>query len=246
MQNFLLEKPVFKPAKQNRIYQDVVEQIQEAILEGTLKVGEQLPPERRLIEMFGISRGTLREALRVLQQKGMIEIKTGVSGGSIIRGVTAEIFSENLALLIRYQKVSLQELAEFREGIEGTVAALAAERATAEDVATLKALYKESAVAFAAGPKEWDTAIRCDEQIHLALARIAGNSLFITVLKTVYLNIHTYYESYLPMQESVLAENINDLKVIIEAVEAKDPAKAQDRARQHVRKFSAYMEREKE
>lgn len=236
---------MFKPAKQNRIYQDVVEQIQEAILEGQLKVGEQLPPERRLIEMFGVSRGTLREALRVLQQKGMIEIKTGVTGGSIIKGVTSESFSENLALLIRYQKVSLQDLADFREGIEGTVAALAAERATAEDIKTLKSLYDQSTAAFAAGPEQWDKAIRCDEQIHLALARISGNALFITVLETVYLNIHTYYERYLPMNESVLAENINDLKVIIEAIEAKDATKAHDRACHHVRKFAAYMDRKK-
>lgn len=241
-----MEIYVFKPAKQNRIYQDVVDQIQEAILEGELKVGEQLPPERKLIEMFGVSRGTLREALRVLEQKGMIEIKTGVSGGSIIKGVTSESFSENLGLLIRYKKVSLRDLAEFREGIEGTVASLAAERATDEDVALLKELYEQSAAAFAAGPEQWDTAIRCDEKIHLALARISGNTLFITVLETVYLNIHTYYESYLPMEESVLAENINDLKVIIDAVETRDAFTAHDRARQHVRKFSSYMERKKE
>lgn len=236
---------MFKPAKQNRIYQDVVEQIQEAILEGTLKVGELLPPERKLIEMFGVSRGTLREALRVLQQKGMIEIKTGVTGGSIIKGVTSESFSENLALLIRYKKISLLDLAEFREGIEGTVAALAAERATPEDIKNLKALYEQSFAAFTAGPDQWDTAIRCDEQIHLALARISGNVLFITVLETVYLNIHTYHESYLPMKESVLAENIDDLKVIINAIEAKDAAKAQERARHHVRKFATYMDRKK-
>jgi len=240
---FHMETAVFKPAKQNRIYQDVVDQIQEAILDGQLKVGEQLPPERKLIEMFGVSRGTLREALRVLEQKGMIEIKTGVTGGSIIKGVTSESFSENLGLLIRYKKVSLRDLAEFREGIEGTVAALAAERATAEDLVILQELYDQSAAAFAAGPEQWDTAIRCDEQIHLALARIAGNTLFITVLETVYLNIHTYYESSLPMKESVLAENINDLRIIIEAVGAKDSTTAHDRARHHVRKFSSYMEK---
>lgn len=237
---------MFKPAKQNRIYQDVVEQIQEAILEGDLKVGEQLPPERKLIEMFGVSRGTLREALRVLQQKGMIEIKTGVAGGSIIKGVTSESFSENLALLIRYKKISPLDLAEFREGIEGTVAALAAERATAEDIKALKSLYAQSSTAFAAGPEQWDTAIRCDEQIHLALARISGNALFITVLETVYLNIHTYHESFLPMEEAVLAENINDLKVIIDAIEAKDAVKAHDRARDHVRKFATLMNRKEE
>lgn len=242
---FVEERQVFKPAKQNRIYQDVVDQIQEAILEGELKVGEQLPPERKLIEMFGVSRGTIREALRVLEQKGMIEIKTGVAGGSIIKGVTSESFSENLGLLIRYKKVSLRELAEFREGIEGTVAAFAAERATEEDLALLRDLYAQSTEAFAAGPAHWDTAIRCDEQIHLALARISGNTLFITVLETVYLNIHTYYESYLPMQESVLAENLEDLRIIIDAIGRRDPATAHDRARHHVRKFTAYMEMRK-
>lgn len=235
---------VFKPAKQNRIYQDVVEQIQEAILEGTLKVGELLPPERKLIEMFGVSRGTLREALRVLQQKGMIEIKTGVAGGSMIKGITSEGFSENLALLIRYQKVSLNHLAEFREGIEGTVAALAAERATDEDIKNLKELYRQSAEAFAAGSEQWDTVIRCDEQIHLSLARITGNPLFMTLLETLYLNIHTYHESYLPMTESILAENLNDLKIIIEAVTAKDSQKAQERARYHVSKFAEFMVKE--
>jgi GntR family transcriptional regulator, transcriptional repressor for pyruvate dehydrogenase complex len=233
---------VFKPAKQTRIYQDVVEQIQEAILAGQLKVGEQLPAERKLIDMFGVSRGTLREALRVLQQKGLIEIKTGVTGGSIIRGVTTEQFSENLAMLIRYQKVALRDLAEFREGIEGTVALLAAERATPADVAQLRDLLAQTKEAFAAGPEEWDRAIRCDEQIHLTLTQITGNPLFITVLETVYLNIHTYYERFLPMEEAVLAENITDLESIVEAVAAGDGPLAYNQARSHVQKFTQHME----
>jgi DNA-binding FadR family transcriptional regulator len=234
---------MFKPAKQTRIYQDVVEQIQEAILAGQLKVGEQLPAERKLIDMFGVSRGTLREALRVLQQKGLIEIKTGVAGGSIIRGVTTEQFSENLAMLIRYRKVSLHNLAEFREGMEGTVAALAAARATKDDVATLQNLLAQSQEAFAAGPDSWDTAIRCDELLHLALAQISGNPLFITVLETLYLNIHTYYERYLPMEEAVLAENIHDLEIIVAAVAAGDAVTAEQQARIHVRKFTTHMEK---
>jgi len=233
---------VFKPAKQTRIYQDVVEQIQEAILAGQLKIGEQLPAERKLIDMFGVSRGTLREALRVLQQKGLIEIKTGVTGGSIIRGVTTEQFSENLAMLIRYQKVALRDLAEFREGIEGTVALLAAERATPADVALLRDLLAQTKEAFAAGPDQWDRAIRCDEQIHLALTQITGNPLFITVLETVYLNIHTYYERFLPMEEAVLTENIADLESIVEAVAAGDGPRAYNQARSHVQKFTQHME----
>ena len=63
---------MFKAAKQNRIFQDVVEQIQETILSGKLTPGEMLPPERELKEMLQVSRGTLREALRVLENKGLI------------------------------------------------------------------------------------------------------------------------------------------------------------------------------
>ena len=65
---------LFRVARQNRIFRDVVEQIQEAIIQGRLKVGDRLPAERELKEMLQTSRGTLREALRVLEQKGLIEI----------------------------------------------------------------------------------------------------------------------------------------------------------------------------
>jgi len=232
---------VFKPAKQNRIYQDVVEQIQEAILEGTLQVGTQLPPERKLIEMFGVSRGTLREALRVLEQKGMIEIKTGVSGGSTIKGVSTDQMSESLALLIRYRKVSLEQLAEFREGVEGLVAALAAERAGDEDVRRLQELLKQAGEHLQSGAAMWDAFIRTDEEIHLALAEISANQIYISVLRTIYDNIHTYYENYLAKDEPFLVENYQDLQEMVAAVAAHDSEAALRLTRGHVRKFSIYM-----
>ena len=72
---------MFQAAKQTKVFQDVVEQIQEAILDGRLTAGQTLPAERELKEMLSISRGTLREALRVLEHKGLIEIKLGVGRG---------------------------------------------------------------------------------------------------------------------------------------------------------------------
>ena len=119
---------LFRKAKQNRIFQDVVEQIQDVILDGKIKPGERLPSERELGEMLGTSRGTLREALRILEQKGLIEIRLGVNGGAIVKETNWEQMSETLALLIRSQSVALEHLAEFREGVEGIIASLAAER----------------------------------------------------------------------------------------------------------------------
>jgi DNA-binding FadR family transcriptional regulator len=220
-----------------------VDQIQEAIVEGKLKAGDQLPAERELKEQLNVSRGTLREALRVLEQKGLIEIKTGVSGGSIVKGVTTEQISENLGLLIRYKKVSLKDLAEFREELEGIAACLAAERSTPNDIQRLRALLKEARDYLEKGESHWDDFIRVDEELHLALARITANPLYIAVLQTVYYNIHTYYESFLPMDDTILSENYQDLHDIIEAVEKRLPDRARFLAKGHVRRFTAHMEK---
>lgn len=233
---------MFKQVKQNKAYQDVVEQIQEAIIGGSLQPGSQLPAERQLKEQFGISRGTLREALRVLEQKGLIEIRTGVAGGSIIREVNGEKLGENLGLLIRNRAVSLRDLAEFREGMEGGVAALAAQRADEQDVAVLQGLLAEAHGHFKGGRKGWDAFVRTDEQIHMALARMSGNPLFITVLTSVYHNIHTYYENYLPWNSALLKENYNDLCEIVAAVSTADAERAREIAQGHVRRFNAHME----
>ena len=233
---------MFKQVKQNKAYQDVVEQIQEAIIAGTLKPGRQLPAERELKEQFGISRGTLREALRVLEQKGLIEIRTGVAGGSIIREVNSEKLSEDLGLLIRNRAVSLRDLAQFREGMEGGVAALAAQRAGEKELAELQELLAEAQGHLKEGRKGWDAFVRTDEQIHMALARMSGNPLFITVLTSVYHNIHTYYENYLPWSKALLLENYNDLCEIVTAVSSADTERAREAALGHVRRFNAHME----
>lgn len=96
---------MFKHASQNRTFENVIFQIQESILEGKLKQGEKLPSERNLREIFKVSRGTLMEALRALEQKKLIEIKTGVNGGAFVRQVDTLQISESLDLLLRYQKI---------------------------------------------------------------------------------------------------------------------------------------------
>ena len=127
-------KSIFKQAKQNRAFEDVIFQIQEAILKGEPKEGDKLLGERKLRENFGISRGTLREALRALEQKRLITIKTGVGGGGFVCDIDTRQMSEGLDLLLQYQKVSLRELAEFRENVEGLVAAKAAQKAKKADI----------------------------------------------------------------------------------------------------------------
>jgi GntR family transcriptional repressor for pyruvate dehydrogenase complex len=232
---------MFRQARQNRIFQDVVEQVQEAIVSGKLTPGALLPSERELKEQFNVSRGTLREALRVLEQKGLIQIKTGVSGGPVVKGVTTEQVSESLALLIRYQKVSLSQLAEFREGVEGLVAALAARRASADDITRIRELLAKAEGHLKEGASHWDSFIRTDEEMHLAVAEISGNLIYASMLKTIYSNIHPYYESHLAKEEPFLRENYQDLCDMVEAIAGHDEARATGLAQEHVRRFYSHM-----
>jgi len=233
---------MFQTAKQTKVFQDVVEQIQEAIFEGRLKAGETLPAERDLKEMFNISRGTLREALRVLEQKGLIEIRLGVGGGSVVKSIDTEQIRESIGLLIRSQNISVGHLAEFREDVEGIVAAHAAERHTADDIKTLRQLLAYAGKCVDQGISQRDAFIKLDKQIHMKLAVITGNPIYISVLYSIHDNIHRYYDRFLALENHELRENYQDLCEIIQAVENGQADLARKLARNHVLRFSRYME----
>jgi DNA-binding FadR family transcriptional regulator len=235
--------PMFQAAKQTKVFQDVVTQIQEAILDGRLKTGDTLPSERQLKDMFNISRGTLREALRVLEQKGLIEIKLGVGGGSVVKDLNADQVSEGLALLIRSQKVSLNHLAEFREDVEGIVAARAAANRSTTDIDKLTDLLNEARKCVEAGPSQRDAFLEIDKRIHMNLARMAANPIYISVLYSVHDNIHRYYDEFLSMDERELQENYRDLCDLIQAVEKGQVDRARRLARNHVQRFNSHMQK---
>ena len=237
---------MFQAAKQTKVFQDVVEQIQEAIFEGRLETGQTLPAERELKTMFNISRGTLREALRVLEQKGLIEIKLGVGGGSVVKAVDTAQISESLGLLIRSQKVSLNHLAQFREDVEGIIAAHAAQWHRPNDITKLKKLLIQARECVEKGSSRRDAFINIDKQIHMTLAEITGNPIYISVLHSIHDNIHRYYDRFLSMEKRELEENYQDLCEIIKAIENGQVEQARELARQHVKRFNRYMMIKKE
>jgi len=232
---------MFRAAKQNRIFQDVVDQIEEAIVAGKLQPGDTLPSERDLKDLFQTSRGTLREALRVLEQKGLIEIKLGVGGGSVVKAAPMEQVCESLDLLVRFQQISLEHLAEFREGIEGIVAATACRRATRRDITKLEKLLEKARQFVAKGVSQSRQFVEIDRQIHQALARITGNPMYIVVHQMVHDNIQRYYERFLPWTEAMLQENLQDLCNIVAFIKKGDADQASDLARRHVQRFGAHM-----
>lgn len=216
---------MFKQVKQNRIFQDVVEQVEDAIISGQLAAGEKLPSERDLKETFAISRGTLREALRVLEQKRLIDIQLGASGGAIVREVTSEVMVDGLSLLVRSQKIPLKHLQEFRMDIEGNIARLAAERASSEDIAGLRDILTEAKGGLDRH-EQWETYVAADAKFHMTLAQISGNSVYEYIQTGIHENINRYYADYLEHEESALREHYGDLSTIADAVAAGDGEKA--------------------
>lgn len=230
---------MFKRAKQSRVFQDVVEQIQNAIISGKLEPGSKLPAERELKDMFNTSRGTLREALRVLEQKGLIEIKLGVSGGAIVKRMDTEVMAESLALLIRSGQVSLEHLAEFRIKTEGSLVELASQRATPRDIRELEKMFLRAKACYE--KNDWENFLKMDEKMHTYIGTMTRNPVFQFVQKTIHDNIHLYYNEYLPMDRERTLENLTDFEKLIEAMKAGDALTAAHIIQDHVKRFNDKM-----
>jgi GntR family transcriptional repressor for pyruvate dehydrogenase complex len=126
---------MFKKTSQQRIFEDLVDQIEGAILDGRLKAGDKLPAQRDLVDMFQTSRGPLREALRVLEQKGLLDIKRGVRGGAVVKQPDISPISESLGLLVRHRKITLRNWPNSEKAWKAMWPAIAARRAAPRDIA---------------------------------------------------------------------------------------------------------------
>jgi GntR family transcriptional repressor for pyruvate dehydrogenase complex len=158
-----------EPVKSTRIYEEIVRQIKQLIADGKLKSGDQLPPERDLAEKFMVSRTSVREALRALQSRGLVEIRAGE--GAFVRDISVETLIEPLALVILPHREAVGELFEARRLLEPAIAALSARRATTEELAEMERILEEQAREVAAGR----TGVVQDSALHAAIANSAHN-----------------------------------------------------------------------
>ncbi len=229
-----------KRATYGRLVDDVIKHVEQEIAKGTYKVGEKLPQPQLLQESLGVSRGTLREALRVLEQMGLIELKPGVGGGAFVCPISLEPTTQSLALLIRHRKVSLAHLAEFRVENESVMVSLAAEKATPEDIQKLKKLLDKSEHYFNKGFFPWSDFDKIDEEFHMILADIVNNPLFKVTSKALHANLHKHLEK-ISWNEGFFIESYQVLQKIIQAIEDKDAALAYNITRKHVRRFYQFV-----
>ena len=127
----------FTPIKQSRVSEVVLGQIKESILSGRFKPGEKLPSERELTETFQVSRGVIREAIRVLEVTGFVVTRQGQSGGAYITNLSFDYIGSAFLDLFLANKVAIPELAKVRHHIEPEIARMAARRITEDEARKL-------------------------------------------------------------------------------------------------------------
>ena len=130
----------FDQVRQRRLSDDIVEQLEGMILEGTLKSGERLPAERALAEQFGVSRPSLREAIQKLAAKGLLVSRQG--GGNYVADSLGSTFSDPLLHLLENNPEAQRDLLEFRQTLEASCAYYAALRATEVDRERLTSAFE--------------------------------------------------------------------------------------------------------
>jgi DNA-binding FadR family transcriptional regulator len=162
-----------------RLVDRVVEEIQKLILGGQLEPGTKLPPERELADELGVSRTVVREAVRILVAKGLLETKPGV--GTTVQEMTGDQLVGPLSILLQTHDISIENLHQVRSILEVEIAGLAALQATEEDIAELRRIMAEMDLAkdvpelFAAG----------DADFHQGLAKTTHNPLLIVLLDSI-------------------------------------------------------------
>jgi GntR family transcriptional regulator, transcriptional repressor for pyruvate dehydrogenase complex len=175
-----METTAYKRIKSKRIFEGVIEQIRLQIVNGDIQPGDRLPPERTLSELIGVHRNSIREALKILEYMGVIESKPGA--GTILSDIGKDIFKEKVSNITKFSPRSfLIELIELREALEPHMAALAADRATDEDIEAMEAAINDLKSEVSHGQK----LSSADERLHLAIAKATHNATFLRLTEPV-------------------------------------------------------------
>jgi len=134
---------LFSAVSVGRVSQVIVDQIRQLIRQGRLKAGDRLPSERDLCERFGVSRVTVREALRVLEAGGLIDVRVGARGGAFVPSPIQAPLGEGLADLLQLSPLTAAQVTEARMVFELGIVPLVVDRATEEDLVALERLCDE-------------------------------------------------------------------------------------------------------
>lgn len=173
---------IFSRIDQGRTADAVVDQIERLILQGVLQVTDRLPGERELADHLNVSRPIVREAIKTLEERGLLVSRHG--GGTFVADVIGQIFSQPILDLIGRHRSAAYDYLEYRREIEGVAASLAAKRATKADRALLTGIIDSMKAAH--GEADFDHEAALDVEFHSTIGECAHNMILLHTLRSCY------------------------------------------------------------
>ncbi|MEX0988955.1 MAG: FadR/GntR family transcriptional regulator [Actinomycetota bacterium] len=226
----------FSEVHRRPLYQQVADQVREAILTGALSPGDLLPTERSLSDTFGVSRASVREALRSLETEGLILSSGAPVGRSVVSEYSTDVLRDHLANLLRLQRVPVDDLVEFRIVLEtGALQRVARDprQELLSQAADALAEMKRPSLSL----EDFDAA---DVRFHLSLVKASGNETMHVVMVAIRDVIARYLLdalSALPDPQADIPELVKEHQAIFDAVSTGDDAAIRRLVTQHLRDF---------
>lgn len=226
---------MYKKIEYRRLYEEVISQIEANILSAQLMPGDRLPSERELSEEIGVSRGTLREAFRILERQGMITARPG--GGRYVRKLPDGRMDRE-RILANLETAAMLDLIEAREVIESRIVELACARATGADI---EAIERSLSVIEGSDVENYNVLDR-DNDFHLAIAEATHNIVFVGIVE---LNLDLLFQirlktSLMPGRADQIA---GEHRAIFEAIKNRDVNKAKETMLNHLKNISVCLEK---
>lgn len=223
---------MYKRVKPPKISDVIVAQLEEMIVEGTLKPGQKLLSERELAKQFDVSRPSLREAIQKLCAKGVLESQQG--GGNYVSENLGRGFSDPLLDLLANHPEAQYDLLEFRHALEGLCAYYAAIRSTEVDRENIREKHRELQAFH--DNKEFAKEVIADVEFHLAIAEAAHNMVLLHMMRALFDLLKQHIKENLQdiYPQKILRSNVHDQHgLLMEAIFAGNPERAQSASHDH-------------
>ena len=224
----------FKTIKRESTLEVIVQQIKDQIKKGILKPGEKLPSERKLADLLGVSRASIREAIQALAFSGYLEVIQGK--GTYILEIATQ-YDEIVNFFSGISNYSLEYLMEARIMLEGEFARLAALNASQEEIDVIERVFNEIAKS-----KDLNSFVVKDLKFHLTIAKATHNPFMYGLMKIIGEMLYKETQRIIGRSRYTKENTIETTRDLVQAIKQRDAEKAKELMGEHIKDVKASLE----
>jgi GntR family transcriptional repressor for pyruvate dehydrogenase complex len=217
-----------------RAYEALLAHLHRQVEEGVLRPGDKLPSERKLAERFAVGRSSVRDAIRVLEVRGIVKPRQG--GGTVVQSFSSDALVAELAGVLVRKRALVQELMDVRCMIEPPLAARAAAHASADQIEEMAAIVRRQR----ANARRGQPTVDEDTDFHSAIARAAGNRVMLAVLETL-VSLLTETRRRVLQDDERAGASLAGHERVLRAIRRREPGLAENAMRKHIRAVEAII-----